>query len=173
MGQPIEGRTRQEAFARYVLPEVELLLRVGRSLTRHPADAEDLLQHTLLRAYRAVDRFDGRHPRAWLLTILHDTHAERRQGSHTARAAAPANEEPESVVVQEAFDSAVEEALRALPDKFRTVVELVDLDGLSYQEVAVTLGVPVGTVTRRLRRGRSRIRAAVEAAGVPQQKEDR
>jgi RNA polymerase sigma-70 factor (ECF subfamily) len=179
--QPIEGGTRQDAFAKYVLPEVEVLLRVARSLTRHPADAEDLVQDTLLRAYRAIDRFDGRHPRAWLLTILRNTHANRGRGRRSevlsdveaARAAAPATEEPEAVVLRGTFDTAVEQAFRALPDKFRLVVELVDLGGLSYQEVAVTLDVPVGTVMSRLHRGRGRIRAALEAAGLHARKEDR
>jgi RNA polymerase sigma-70 factor (ECF subfamily) len=179
--QPIEGGTRQDAFAKYVLPEVEVLLRVARSLTRHPADAEDLVQDTLLRAYRAIERFDGRHPRAWLLTILRNTHANRGRGRRpemlsdveTQRAAAPATDEPEAVVLRGTFDAAVEQAFHALPDKFRFVVELVDLGGLSYQEVAVTLGVPVGTVMSRLHRGRGRIRAALEAAGLQRRKEDR
>ena len=68
-----------DAFERYVLPEVEVMLRVARSLTRNHADAEDLVQDTMLRAYRAIDRFDGRHPRAWLLTILRNTHINRNR----------------------------------------------------------------------------------------------
>lgn len=58
------------AFAKHVLPEINVLFRVARSITRHDADAEDLVQDTLLRAFRAIERFDGRHPRAWLLTIM-------------------------------------------------------------------------------------------------------
>lgn len=178
--QPIEGETRQVIFAKQVLPEVEVLLRVARSLTRHPADAEDLVQDTLLRAYRAIDRFDGRHPRAWLLTILRNTHANRGRGRRAevlsdvdvAQAAAPAAEEPEAVVLRGTFDAAVERAFHGLPAKFRLVVELVDLGGLSYQEAAVTLDVPVGTVMSRLHRGRGRIRAALEAAGLQARKED-
>lgn len=181
MGQPVEGQTRHDAFATYVLPEVEVLLRVARSLTRHPADAEDLVQDTLLRAYRAIERFDGRHPRAWLLTILRNAHVNRVRGrrpevlsdTEGERAAAPAAEEPEAVVLWGTFDAAVERAFLALPDKFRRVVELVDLSGLSYQEAAVTLDVPVGTVMSRLHRGRGRIRAVLEAAGLNTGKEDR
>lgn len=181
MGEPVEGQTRHDAFAAYVLPEVEVLLRVARSLTRHPADAEDLVQDTLLRAYRAIDRFDGRHPRAWLLTILRNTHVNRVRGrrpevlsdTEGERAAAPAAEEPEAVVLRGTFDAAVERAFVGLPDKFRRVVELVDLGGLSYQEAAVTLDVPVGTVMSRLHRGRGRVRAVLEAAGLNTGKEDR
>ncbi len=179
--QPIEGETRQEIFTEQVLSEVEVLLRVARSLTRHPADAEDLVQDTLLRAYRAIDRFDGRHPRAWLLTILRNTHANRGRGrraevlsdAQAARVPTSVDEEPEAVVLRGTFDAAVERAFHALPEKFRLVVELVDLGGLSYQEVAVTLDVPVGTVMSRLHRGRGRIRAALEATGLQGQKEDR
>ncbi len=174
MGQPVEGRTRHEAFAAYVLPEVEVLLRVARSLTRNPADAEDLVQDTLLRAYRAIDRFDGRHPRAWLLTILRNAHANRARqrrpevlsDEEARRAVAPPGDEPEAVVLAGTFDAAVEQAFGALPERFRRVVELVDLGGLTYQEAAVTLDVAVGTVMSRLHRGRRRIRAALEEAGL-------
>lgn len=179
--QPLEGEARQDAFAKYVLPEIDVLLRVARALTHHPADAEDLVQDTLLRAYRAIGRFDGRHPRAWLLTILRNSYANRGRGrqfevlsdADAAQAAAPATEEPEAIVLRGAFDTTVEAAFRALPDKFRRVVELVDLGGLSYQEVSVTIGVPVGTVMSRLHRGRGRIRAALEAADIHGRKEDR
>src|SRR5919204_17709 len=70
---------RRQAFATYVLPEVEVLLRVALTLTAQPADAEDLVQDTLLRAYGAVDRFDGRHPRAWLLTIMRRAEINRHR----------------------------------------------------------------------------------------------
>jgi len=75
----IDDTTDDTAFERYVLPETELLLRVANSLTRNRADAEDLVQDTLLRAFRAIDRFDGRYPRAWLLTILRNTHINRNR----------------------------------------------------------------------------------------------
>lgn len=73
------------AFARYVEPEVEVLLRVARTLTGSWADAEDLVQDTLIWAYRGVGRFDGAHPRAWLLTILRNTNqnAHRRRRPDT------------------------------------------------------------------------------------------
>ncbi|MFQ5556145.1 MAG: RNA polymerase sigma factor, partial [Acidimicrobiales bacterium] len=68
MGDPLIGELSQnDAFQRFVVPEIDVLYRVARSITRNPTDAEDLVQDTLLRAYRAVGRFDGRHPRAWLL----------------------------------------------------------------------------------------------------------
>ncbi len=78
---------RQTAFERYVLPESNVLFRVARSLTRNTADAEDLMQDTLIRACGAIDRFVGRYPRAWLLTILPSSsednpdHHTRQSGS--------------------------------------------------------------------------------------------
>ncbi|MGH4024005.1 MAG: sigma factor, partial [Pseudonocardiaceae bacterium] len=68
---------RHKAFAEYVLPEVDVLYRVACALTSQPADAEDLVQETLLRAFRFIDRFDGQHPRAWLLTILRNAEHNR------------------------------------------------------------------------------------------------
>ena len=67
----------EAAFARYVLPEVDVLYRVALSITRNKADAEDLVQDTMLRAFRAIERFDGRHPRAWLLTIMRNAQINR------------------------------------------------------------------------------------------------
>lgn len=66
-------------FERYVPSEIEVLLRVAHSLTRDYAEAVDLVQDTLLRAYRGIEGFDGRHPRAWLLTILRNTHIDRNR----------------------------------------------------------------------------------------------
>ncbi len=173
---PSQG-TRDTAFAHYVLPEVEVLLRVAMTLTAQPADAEDLVQDTLLRAYRAVDRFDGEHPRAWLLTIMRraEINRHRRRRPHllddpdadlerlTARDTAAS---PEEVIVGQGFDEAVATALAALPDKHRQVVRLVDIGGLSYAEAARVLDVPEGTVMSRLHRARKRIRTQLAAAGL-------
>jgi RNA polymerase sigma-70 factor (ECF subfamily) len=167
------------AFERYVLPEIEVLLRVARSLTRHHAESEDLVQDTLVRAYRAIERFDGRHPRAWLLTILRNTHINRnrRRRPELLRdpdaqletlARSPADDDatnPEQVVERQ-FAAEVEQALESLGPVFAQVIELVDLDGLTYAEAADVLGVPVGTVMSRLHRGRKRIREHLRRAGV-------
>jgi RNA polymerase sigma-70 factor (ECF subfamily) len=170
---------RQEAFARYVLPEVDALLRVALSLAHRPADAEDLVQDTLLRAFRGIDGFDGAHPRAWLLTIMRNAQINRTrrrrpellddEDAAYERLAATEGEgaaTPEEVVVGETFDSVVADALGALPDRFRHVVTLVDVDGLSYAEAAGVLGVPVGTVMSRLHRARARMRQRLVAAGL-------
>ncbi len=168
---------RQAAFALYVLPEVEVLWRVAATLTRRPPDAEDLVQDTLLRAYRSIDRFDGAHPRAWLLTIMRNAEINRTrrrrpellddpQRDLERLAPVDGRDGPEAIVVGEAFDEVVADALAALPDAHRTVVELVDINGLSSAEAAQVMGVPVGTVMSRLHRARKRIRARLVAAGL-------
>lgn len=157
---------RAEAFDRYVVPELETLYRVALAITRDHAEAEDLVQDTVVRAFAAVDRFDGGHPRAWLLTILRNTHINwhrRRRPSLLADPAdidglaePPASAEtgPEPAAMAAVFDEAVETAFGSLGDDQRAVIALVDVDGLSYQEAADVLGIPVGTVMSRLHRGR-------------------
>jgi RNA polymerase sigma-70 factor (ECF subfamily) len=172
---------QQAAFARYVLPEIEVLYRVALTLTAQPADAEDLVQDTLIRAYRAIGAFDGAHPRAWLLTILRNTQInrhrrrrpdllddpdaqlEREAGPGSFSAPAPT---PEQLVLGREFDEVVDEAFAALPAKHRQIVHLIDIEGLSYAQAAALLGVPEGTVMSRLHRARKRIRDRLAAAAL-------
>lgn len=166
------------AFQRYVLPEIDVLLRVATSITRDPVDAEDLVQDTLLRAFRAIEAFDGGHPRAWLLTIMRNAQRNRTRRRHPELLQNPdavLGQVPdrgahagsaEGIVMDTTFDAAVEDAFRGLPERSRKIVRLVDIDGLSYQEAARVLGVPMGTVMSRLHRGRRRIREHLGALGV-------
>jgi RNA polymerase sigma-70 factor, ECF subfamily len=165
-------------FREYVVPELDVLLRVAQRVTGRAADAEDLVQETLIRAYRAVDRFDGRHPRAWLLTILRNTwkNMNRRARLPTvddeqALVNVPAHgadgrNAPEELVVDSYLSTELVTGLQQLPDTFRQVVMLVDVDGLTYEETADTLGIPTGTVMSRLHRARRRLRKHLEQAGV-------
>lgn len=168
---------QRDRFARYVLPEVDVLLRVARTLVPRAADAEDLVQDTLIRAFKSIHTFDGAHPRAWLLTILRNTQINRTrrrrpellddQDEAYERLADDATADtPEALVVGQQFDAVVTDALGRLPEKFRAVVELVDVEGLTYQDAAAALGVPVGTVMSRLHRARKRIRDRLVAAGL-------
>jgi len=171
------GPVGQDArFQAFVVPELDVLYRVAFSITRNKADAEDLVQDTLIRAYRAIERFDGRYPRAWLLTIMRNAQVNRvrrkrpelmhdpdetmsRMADESADAA-----DAETQLLDQEFEAPIEAALNALPEKFRKVVELVDLNELSYQEAADALGIPVGTVMSRLHRARRNIRAHLEAS---------
>lgn len=162
-------------FAEYVVPELDVMYRVAMSITRNPTDAEDLVQDTLLRAFRAIDRFDGRYPRAWLLTIMRNAQVNRVRRKRPELLNDPdetigrlADEGPdggaaEDHVLDAQLSAPVELALAELPEKFRRVVELVDLHQLSYQETADALGIPVGTVMSRLHRARRNIRQYIEA----------
>jgi len=171
------GGASAAAFARYVEPEVPVLYRVALTMAGQPADAEDLVQDTLIRAYRAIDGFDGAHPRAWLLTILRNTHRNRartrvpsllRAGEQESQVLdrRGAGGSAEDVVVDAQFEAVVAEALAALPAMHRVVVQLVDIDGLSYAEAAQAIGVPRGTVMSRLHRARARIRTRLVDAGL-------
>jgi RNA polymerase sigma-70 factor (ECF subfamily) len=171
-----ESAIDDTAFERYVLPEIEVLLRVAHSLTRNHAEAEDLVQDTLIRAYRGIDGFDGRHPRAWLLTILRNTHVNRNRRRRpellrdpeaaTDRLVSAAAADRIDAFVDDDLDVEIVRALEALDEPFRRVVELVDIDGLTYAEAAEVLDVPVGTVMSRLHRARSRIRDRLDRAGL-------
>lgn len=159
------------AFARHVEPEIEVLLRVARTVTGSWADAEDLVQDTLVRAYRGIGGFDGAHPRAWLLTILRNTNANshRRQRPdlldadgelerHRPAFGAAVAPSPERIITDRVLGDDLQCAVDALDDRFRIVLLLVDVDDLAYAEAADVLGIPVGTVLSRLSRARSRIR---------------
>lgn len=166
-----------------MLPEVEVLARVALALTRNSADAEDLVQETLVAAFQGLDRFDGAHPRAWLLTIMRNAEAKRHRRRRPvllrdpeaveASAWAQRNCDPTQVaasaeqsVVGDDFQAAVARCLAGLSAGHRQVVQLVDLEGLSYAEAAQALGIPVGTVMSRLHRARARIRRQLGEAGL-------
>ena len=169
--------TADDAFQQWVVPEIDVMLRVANSLTRDPGEAEDLVQDALLRAYRAIEGFDGRYPRAWLLTIVRNTHLNRvrkrppellddpdedidRLSRHGTASTV------EEDVVGGTLDAVIDAALRELPAKHRQVLELVDMDGLNYQETAQVLGVPVGTVMSRLHRARKSMKHRLDRAGL-------
>jgi len=175
-GGPDSGVSDHEAFTRLVTPELDILYRVARTLVRRPADAEDLVQDTLVRAYRGIGGFDGRHPRAWLLTIMRNTEVNRNRRrrpsllfdpeSSDAVADTGSAGQPEEELVGGEFERAVRDAMVALPEHYSRVVELIEMDGLSYGEAAELLGIPLGTVMSRLHRARARIRKQLAAAGL-------
>lgn len=174
----------QMLFEQHVVPELEVLYRTARSLTRNNADAEDLVQETLLRAFRAIERFDGRYPRAWLLTIMRNANINRARKKVPDLLDDPDltferstefadTVTPEDTVVDPVFDDTVHQALERLPENFKQVVELVDLQGMAYQDAADLLDIPVGTVMSRLHRARKRIRDEIAERGLDSERSDR
>ena len=172
-----EGLRHQAAgFEAEALALVDSLYRTALRLTHNPADAEDLVQDTYLKAFRAADRFEpGTNLRAWLFTILHNTarnrardrardavivdsevaeHAADVAGGPARQAAASGSETPESRLVRETLAPELQAALDALPDVFRQAVWLRDVEEFSYGEIAEMLSIPVGTVMSRISRGR-------------------
>ena len=162
---------RRRTFREFVEPEIEVMLRVANGLVSNSSDAEDLVQESLVRAYKGLHRFDGRHPRAWLLTIMRNTNVNlhRRQrpimieDDELLRASRPAFgssrlPSAEDSFLDEELDAELHEAVTALDPKFRGVLVLVDVHDLSYAEAAAVLDIPVGTVMSRLSRARDRVR---------------
>lgn len=181
---PTPGDAKAEAFASFVVPEIDVLLRVARTLVPRPADAEDLVQDTLLRAYRSIETFDGRHPRAWLLTIMRNAQVNRTRKQrpqllddpdvdHARPDGRQTDASAEAVALETGFDAAVIAALESLPPLFRQVIELVDVAGLTYAEAAEAAGVPIGTVMSRLHRARARIREQLAVAGLAPKRQSR
>lgn len=170
---------RHAAFREYVLPELEVLFRVARRLTGDATEAEDLVQDALVRAFRALDRFDGRHPRAWLLTILRNTHYNRRRKrtpdlleDEVAQRLPDPDDSADGTAdkaLASGFQPLVKEALGKLSLRHRQVIALVDLDQLTYREAAELLGVPPGTVMSRLHRARAKVRAHLEENGFEEE----
>ena len=172
-------RSRDQRFADEVLPELEVLYRVARRITGDGHDAEDVVQETLIRAYRAIDRFDGRYPRSWLLTILRNVNRSRfrrrrpdllddedRTFAVLAADGADGRDGPAETVAEGMPDPRLVAALGDLSTDHRAVIAMVDVEGLSYAETAEVLGIPVGTVMSRLHRARTRLRRRLVDDGV-------
>lgn len=155
---------RDDAFEAEVLPQLRALFGMAYRLTRNAHDAEDLVQETLLRAYRAFDSYrPGTNVRAWLFTILHRlrTDSLRRRGRSPATVELVGEGPPVGPVHEKVLTSGHEDVVRALeavPEVFRAAVVLRDVEDFSYSEIAGILGVPAGTVMSRIHRGRALLR---------------
>lgn len=147
-------------------PHLRSLYATAYRLTRNAADAEDLVQETCLRAFRAWASYTpGTNVRAWLYTILYRarTDALRRRG-RTPETVELEGDGPCVPPSQDAWASGHEEldrALLALPEVFRSAVILRDVGELSYDEIAGALRIPIGTVMSRIHRGRAQLRRAL------------
>jgi len=167
-GTPIQvPDERNECFERHLAPHLDYVTRISRYLSNNATDAEDLAQDTMLRAYRAADRFDGRHPKAWLYRIARNCAINRS----TRRKDLFLNEDhpgpvdhqtPADVLEAGVLDPLLESALRNLPPHGRRVLELVDGQQLTYEEAAAVLEVPRGTIMSRVHRARKRLLAELE-----------
>jgi len=158
---------KDDEFARDALAYVDSLYGTALRLTRNRADAEDLVQETYLKAFRASAQFErGTNLKAWLFTILHNTFRNLRR--HDVRSPVDVDSEtveqavdliaqehtPEQLLTRDTLDADLQAALDALPEAFRQAVWLRDVEEFSYAEIARIVGVPIGTVMSRISRGR-------------------
>lgn len=161
-------------FETVALPNLDALYGAACRLTRDPRDAEDLVQDTILRAYRFWDSFEqSSNCKAWLFKILTNTFINQYQKNKRRRevlgAAASEQEatdgvliherssaqrDPETALIHGTLSKDVVDALLAIPADFRLAVVLCDLEGFAYKEIAEMMDCPVGTVMSRLYRGR-------------------
>lgn len=161
------GPDSNDPFAAEALPYVDSLYGTAMRLTRRAQDAEDLVQETYLKAFRAAKQFErGTNLKAWLFTILHNTYRNMRRhdgrnpvdvNSETVEQAvdvAGADQTPEQLLTRATLDADLQGALDALPDAFRQAVWLRDVEEFAYAEIATMLEIPIGTVMSRISRGR-------------------
>jgi RNA polymerase sigma-70 factor (ECF subfamily) len=154
-------------FEEEALSLVDRLFSAALRLTRNEADAQDLVQDTYLRAFRAKRQFQaGTNLKAWMFTILHNAHLNQRRDrgrspieadSDTVEQAAAGPEHtltPEDLLVRATMDHDLQAALDDLPEQFREAVWLRDVEQLTYEEIAGVTNVPIGTVMSRISRGR-------------------
>ena len=161
------GSGEDRAFADEALSYIDALYGTALRLTRRPQDAEDLVQETYLKAFRASAQFQrGTNLKAWLFTILHNSFRNMRR--HDVRNPVEVNSEtvelaadergdeqtPEQLLSRATLDGDLQEALDGLPETFRQAVWLRDVEEFSYAEIARIVDVPIGTVMSRISRGR-------------------
>lgn len=173
--------TRQEVQKQYdfneeIIPHLDALYNFGLRLTSDPNDAEDLVQDTIVKAYRFFSSYEkGTNAKAWLFRILKNSYINnyRKKSKkpqevdydevatfyETIRAERTETSDLEDKMFRELIDDDISNALDEIPEDFRTVVLLCDVEDFTYEEIANMLDVPIGTIRSRLHRGRNLLKA--------------
>ena len=164
-----EGR-EPGGFEQVFMPHLDAAYNLARWLLRNDHDAEDAVQEAFLRAYKAFPRFRGGEGKAWLMTIVRNVCFTMMKRAGSRGTEEPFDEEVHQESAQaemrEAFRQkanaeTLQAALEKLPEEYREIIVLHDLEGLAYKEIAAVIGVPIGTVMSRLSRARGRLRAEI------------
>ena len=166
---------RRAAFEALALPHLDAAYSLARWLARSPTDAEDIVQEAMLRAFRAFDGVRGEKIKPWLLAIVrncfHDHAGRGRRLSPLADGQAEAQAfegaSPEDEAGQASERRRLEAMLSALPEDYREVLLLREVEDLSYREIAEATGVPIGTVMSRLARARGLLKDRWTAENHP------
>jgi RNA polymerase sigma-70 factor (ECF subfamily) len=158
-------------FEELVLPHLDAAYNLARWLTRNTQDAEDVAQEAYLRAFRFFGGFHGGDARTWLLKIVRNTCYTWLHKNRVQQTAAPFDEQvhtdiaesqdPETLLLRKADGQSLHRALEELPMAFREALVLLEVEGLSYKEIAEVLSIPIGTVMSRLARARQRLRESL------------
>ena len=166
-----------QTFEEVVLPHLDAAFNYARWLTKSDADAEDVVQDAYVRALRFFSSLRGDDARSWLFTIVRNTWYGR-----FTRATGPNQPtvyddmkhdrpddglDPEALVMQQQAVERVQRAVQELPTDFREMIILRELEGLSYKQIAVVVGIPIGTVMSRLARARERLQAILRPSAPP------
>lgn len=171
-------RARHERFEREAIPHMDALYNFALRMTSSEAEADDLVQETYLKAFRFFDRFEsGTNCKAWLFRILKNSYINRYRKAqkspelvgydtvaefyYSIRAPHSERNDLQEVLFDRVLDDEVSSAVESLPEDFRTVVILCDIEGFTYEEIAAFANCPVGTVRSRLHRGRKLLRDAL------------
>jgi RNA polymerase sigma-70 factor (ECF subfamily) len=166
---------KQEDFNEEIVPHLDALYNFALRLTTDPNDAEDLVQDTIVKAYRFFNSYEkGTNAKAWLFRILKNSYINnyRKKSKQpnqvdydevasfyeTIRDERTDTSDMEDRMYRELIDDDISGALESLPEDFRTVVLLCDIEGFTYEEIANMLDVPIGTIRSRLHRGRNLLR---------------
>jgi RNA polymerase sigma-70 factor (ECF subfamily) len=167
---------KQDDFQEEIIPHLDAMYNFGLRLTSDPNDAEDLVQDTIVKAFRFFSSYEkGTNAKAWLFRILKNSYINNyrkksKQPSQvdydevssfyeTIRADRTDTSDLEDRMFRELIDDDIANALEQLPEDFRTVVLLCDVEDFTYEEIANMLDVPIGTIRSRLHRGRNLLKA--------------
>jgi RNA polymerase sigma-70 factor (ECF subfamily) len=161
----------QLRFRQEILPHMDAAYNMARWIVGSDADAQDVVQEAVLRAFKSFDRWRGGNGRAWLLTIVRNCSYDWRRSNRRQREIAEFDEsshigddstEPGAILDRQLDSAMLHTAITALPAEYREVIVLREFEQLDYKQMADVIGVPIGTVMSRLARARQRLRTALQ-----------